>query len=185
MSTPAQLRQGIARARADLLAALSVEGATVGADAAALIEDRIVTKGEKADGSRFSPYSTKGVPAYLYFGRSRNAAGEAAVRRKATARQPVSYKEFRQLNGLNTGVKNFQFTGEMWQGFGVKSVRPVRPGVVVVTLGGKNARTAELLGYHSAREGAELTALSKQELQMIETAINQRLINLVNRALNV
>ena len=180
---PAQLRQSIANARRDLLSALSVEGATVGADAAALVEQRIVSKGENKDGGKLSPYSTKTVPAYLYFGRSRNAAGEAAVRKKAKERQGVSYRDFRQFNGLNTNVKNLQFTGEMWQGFGVTAVRQLRPGVVQVTIGGKNSRTASLLGYHSTREGTEITAPSDEEIRMITEGMNKRLVQIIQRNL--
>lgn len=181
--SPAEIRQRVAAARRDLLAALSIEGATAGADAAALVEQRIVERGEKAEGGRLSPYSNKGAPAYLYFGRSRNASGEAAVRRKAKARELVSYREFRQLNGLNTNVKNLQFTGEMWQGFGVVSVRPVRPGVVVVTLGGKNARTTTLLGYHNQREATDVTKPSRAEIELITRAMNERLLRIVQRNL--
>lgn len=181
--TPAELRQNIENAKRDLLNALSIEGATVGADTAALVEQRIVSKGENKDGGKLSPYSTKGVPAYLYFGRSRNAGGEAAVRRKAKERQTVSYSEFRQLNGLNTNVKNLQFTGEMWQGFGVTGVREIRFGVVEVTIGGKNARTASLLGYHSDREGTPITEPSKDEVKLVTAAMNKRLIQIIQRNL--
>lgn len=181
--TPTQLRQNIENARRELLGALSVEGATVGADAAALVEQRIVEKGTNKDGVKLSPYSTKEVPAYLYFGRSRNAGGEAAVRRKAKERQPVSYSEFRQLNGLNTNVKSLQFTGEMWQGFGVTAVRQIGTGVVEVTIGGKNARTASLLGYHSTREGTQITEPSADELKLVTAAMNKRLVQIIQRNL--
>lgn len=169
------IQLSIQRVRAQLAAAIQPEVLRAAADAAALVENRIVTKGEKSDGTRLSPYSTNPVPAFFFFNRSRNNAGESAVRRKAKARQPISYKEFRQLNGLNTGHKNLEFTGEMWQGFGVVEARTIRAGVVQVVIGGKNERTRSLLGYHSDRENTEITAPSRQEILLIQDGLNKRL----------
>ena len=106
-----ELRNGLQKAKAQIQSELISEGNVIGADTAALIEDRIVSKGEKAEGGKFSPYSTKPVAAFRYFGRSRNAGGEAAAKRAAKEKKGVSYKDFRQFNGLSTSFKNFQFSG--------------------------------------------------------------------------
>lgn len=174
-------RIGIQRAIAELLAVAEEEGGRVGADTAALVEQRVVSEGKKADGGRFSPYSTKPAPAHLYFGRSRNAGAEQKVRAKAKARQPISYRDFRQINGLNVGQKNFQFTGRMWQGFGVKSVRSVRPGVVEVEIGGKTLRSALLLIKHSEREGIPLSKPSQRELEIVKNGIAARFKAIIER----
>jgi hypothetical protein len=179
-----ELRNGIARAKAEILASLEVEGARVGADAAALVEDRIVTKGEKNTGGNLSPYSTKPVPAFLYFGRSPNQAGDKAVRDRAKKREGVSYREFRALNGLNVSPKNLQFTGEMWQGFGVIGVRKIGEGIVEVEIGGKNPRSSLLLAAHSDRENTRITAPSDRELALIKTGIEQRLKAIIQRNLS-
>ncbi len=181
--TTAQLKQGIQRARQELETALQTEGAKIGLDVAALVENRIVSKGEKRDGSKFSPYSNKPVPAYLYFGRSRNAGGEARTRKAAKDKQGISYRQFREFNGLNTNIKNFQFTGEMWQGFGVKSVRFIRRGVVEIVIGGTNARSTLLLDAHSTRENTELTAPSDKEIQQVVRAIEGRVLTIIQRNL--
>lgn len=181
MSDTSELIQGIRKARTELISNLIPQATITGADAAALVENRIVSKGERADGGKFSPYSTKGVAAFRYFGRSRNAAGERAVRDAAKKKQQVSYQDFRRLNGLNTSVKNFQFTGEMWQGMGVVDVRIISQGVAEVTIGGKNTRTTFLLKVHAEREGASLTENSKSELALITDALNERLSRILNR----
>ncbi len=178
-----QLRQGIANAKAEILANLPEEGGRVGADIAAQVEQRIVSKGETAEGGRLSPYSTKPVPAFLYFGRSRNQAGEAAVRARAKKGEGVSYRDFRALNGLNTSPKNLQFTGEMWEGFGVVSVQSIGYGVVEIEVGGKNARSKLLLNAHSKRENTEITAPSNKELDLVKTGIEVRLKEIVERNL--
>lgn len=177
------LRQGIKKAQDQIIDALQSEGATAGADAAALIENRIVSKGERNDGQKFSPYSTKEVPAFLYFGRSRNGAGEAAVKKAAKEKKGVSYKDFRQFNGLNTSFKNFQFSGEMWQGFGVRGVKLLSSTVVEIEIGGKNSRSNLLFKAHSERENSELTAPSQKELQIISETISERIINILKRNL--
>lgn len=176
-----ELRKGIKKTQDEILSALQSEGARAGADASALVENRIVSKGEKNNGQKFSPYSTKQVPAFLYFGRSRNSAGEAAIKKASKAKEGVSYSEFRRFNGLNTSVKNFQFTGEMWQEFGVKSVQVVSFGVVEVVIGGKNSRSNLLLGAHSKRENSELTEPSKTEIDQIAQAIQERIKRIVNK----
>ena len=176
-----ELRQGIKKAQDQIIGALQSEGATAGADAAALIENRIVSKGERNDGQKFSPYSTKEVPAFLYFGRSRNGAGEAAVKKAAKDKRGVSYSDFRRLNGLNTNVKNFQFTGEMFQGFGVRSVKVLGQGIVEIEIGGKNARSNLLLKAHSEREGSELTQPSQSEVDLVSKGISERIKVIINR----
>jgi hypothetical protein len=182
MSIP-EIRKGIANARREILSSLQSEGAAAGADMAALVENRIVTKGERREGGKLSPYSNKEVPAFFYFGRSRNSGGEAQVRKASKERRGVSYRQFREYNGLNTGVKNLQFTGEMWQGFGLRSVRVIGEGVVEIEIGGKNERSNLLLDAHSRREGTEVTAPSEAEIQAIGRAVSERINSIIERNL--
>lgn len=177
------MRTALQKAKSEIQSSLISEGNVIGADTAALIEDRIVSKGERAEGGKFSPYSTKPVPAFLYFGRSRNAGGEAAVKRAAKEKKGVSYKDFRQFNGLNTSFKNFQFSGELWQGFGVRGVKLVSSTVVEIEIGGKNARSNLLFKAHSERENSELTAPSEKELKIISETVQTRIINILKRNL--
>lgn len=173
------LKIGIQKARAELLEAIAPEALKAAADAAALVENRIVTTGANSQGGRLSPYSTTPVPAFFFLGRSRNNKGEAAIRKKVAKKQPVSYAEFRALNGLNIDKKNLEFTGEMWQGFGVVGATTVSPGIVEVTIGGKNARTKTLLGYHSEREKTNITQPSQAEMAAISAALSDRLIKII------
>lgn len=182
MGSLSDIRNKVQRARSAMLSDFQREALRAGADAAALVENRIVTKGEKENGQKLSAYSTNPVPAFFYFNRSRNNAGETAVRRRAKAKQGISYKEFRQLNGLNTTHKNLEFTGEMWQGFGVKQVTVLRPGVAEVVIGGKNARSESLLGYHSDREQTDITKPSQKEIQAVQRAIAERLAKMIENA---
>ena len=183
MSDITTLRASIQKAKSEIVSSLISEGNVIGADTAALIEDRIVSKGEKAEGGKYSPYSTKPVAAFRYFGRSRNAGGEAAMRRAAKEKRGVSYEDFRRANGLGTSNKNFQFTGEMWQNFGLRGVKMISSTVVEIEIGGKNARSNLLLKAHSERENSELTAPSQKELQIIAETVSERIINIIKRNL--
>lgn len=182
MGSLSEIRSKIQRARAAMLSDFRSEALAAGADAAALVETRIVHTGKKSDGTPLSPYSTKEAPAFFYFNRSRNNAGEKAVRSRAKRRESISYKQFRALNGLNTGNKNLEFTGEMWQGFGVTGVTIIRPGVAEVQIGGKNARTRALLGYHSTAENTDIAEPSAQEVSQVQAAIAERLSKLIQNA---
>lgn len=177
-----ELQDKLRRVTAQITNNLDREILAAGADIAALVEDRVVQTGRDFQGASFSPYSTKEIPAFLYIGRSRNAAGENRIRKAAQKKEMVSYKEFREFNGLRTQKKIFEFTGEMWQGFGVTGVRQERPGVYSVTIGGKNSRTQELIGYHSAREGVEITAPSQQEINIVLRGLQTRIANLIQNA---
>lgn len=180
--TLAELQQKIQRARMALANNMEREALRAGADIAAVVENRVVSTGRNAEGQPFSPYSDKQVPAFWFYGRSRNNSGERKVQAAAKKKQGVSYRQFRQFNGLNTGNKNFEFTGEMWQGFGIKEVRQVRPGVYEVTIGGKNERTRSLLGYHEAREGIDITEPSNQEIRQLQAAIQARINQIIDNA---
>ena len=181
MSDITTLRASLQKAKSEIQSALISDGNVIGADTAALIEDRIVSKGEKAEGGKFSPYSTKPVAAFRYFGRSRNAGGEAAVRKAAKEKKGVSYKDFRQFNGLNTSFKNFQFTGEMWQGMGVIGVKMLSFSIVQIEIGGKNERSKKLFSFHSEREKSNLTDPSKPELDIIGGTVGDRIILIIKR----
>lgn len=146
------------------------------ADLAADIANRVINDGESADGSKFSPYSTKEVPAYFYYGRSRNAAGEAKVKAANKKKEGVSYKDFRGFNGLGTSVKNFSFTNAMWRGFGVKKVE-YSGGVYTVTLGGKTEDSADKIAWMAGQEGRSIIAPNQEEKDRAGKSMAKFIIN--------
>lgn len=180
MSDLNELRARFSGAKSLLLDELEREGLRFGADVSAVVENRVVSTGKNDLGTPFSPYSNKPAPAYLYLGKSRNNRGESAIRQRTKKKQGVSYREFRELNGLNANKKNFEFTGEMWQGFGVLSSRKVAPGIIEVTIGAKNARTSALLTKHEKAEGRSIIKPSPAEIQAAAAGIISRLKKAAN-----
>lgn len=139
-------------------------------DLVADIANRVIEQGKGADDQPFTPYSTKPVPAFLYYGRSRNQSGESRVRAAAKKKQGVSYRDFRQFNGLPVARKNFSFNNEMWRHFGVKSVRR-RGGVVTTTIGGQNAQAANKIQWLSDQERRSIIAPTARELVRVQSNI--------------
>lgn len=160
---------------------ITVEAAKAGDDMAALITNRVVQTGKSATGAPFSPYSTVPVPAFLYFGKSRSGAGEARVRAKAKKREKISYRDFRVLNNLNPAPKNFEFTGEMWRGFGVVKTVKTANGASV-TIGGRTPASDRKLDLNSRQEKKDIIEPSKQEIQIVTANLERWLENLIQIA---
>lgn len=147
----------------------------VAADLAADIANRVIDTGESSDGSKFSAYSTKEVPAFFYYGRSRNAAGEAKVKAANKKRQGVSYSQFRGFNGLGQ-TKNFSFTNQLWSGFGVKKV-DYSSGTYTITVGGKTKDSQDKIGWMNGQEGKSIIAPNKAELERAKKVLTDFFIN--------
>jgi hypothetical protein len=145
------------------------------ADMAADIANRVINKGVAGDGKSFGGYSDKGVPAYLYFGRSVNASGEARVRAAAKKREMVSYRDFRVFNSRPVAFKNFSFTNDMWRGFGVLGVKTLARGVYEAELGGGTEDSEFRIAVNSAREKKSIIAPTVDELNAFYDSLYQHI----------
>ena len=177
--TIAELSQRIDRAVQRLDNEIEAQAAKAGADLVALITLRVVQSGKSADGAPFSPYSTTELPAFFYFNRSRSAGAESKVRAKAKKKEPISYREFRQINNLNPAPKNFEFTGEMWRNFGVLRVQRT-PAGATLTIGGRTPAAAEKIDWNSEREKRSIIQPSPQEIETITANLKRWAQSIVN-----
>lgn len=148
------------------LRSLSDDVAREGADLCAAIADRVINDGEGASGSKFSPYSTKKVPAFWYIGRSLNAGGENKVRAAAKKKDGVSYKDFREFNNRPTDKKNFSLSNDMWRNFGVLKVEKTGDAYLLV-IGGKTKGAQDKIDWMSGQEGRSIIAAAKDELKRL------------------
>lgn len=152
-------------------------------DLAALVSDRVIQDGENYLGGSFKPYSTKTVAAFRFWGKSRTQAAERKVRERSRARGAMSYTEFRNINNLNTGKKNFEFTGEMWRKFGpVKTVK--QEGGFKTSIGGTTEDAQRKIDENSAAEGYSIIEANDEEREVSEEGAAQWLIFNSNRILN-
>mgnify|MGYP001025859369 CR=1 FL=1 len=161
----------IERRLLNLSSDITSEGANLCAD----IADRVINDGRGADGGKFSPYSTKEVPAFWYIGRSLNAGGEAKVKAAAKKKEGVSYKDFREFNNRPTDKKNFSFSNDMWRGFGVKEVK-YSGGVYTLEIGGQNAESQDKIDWMSGQEGRSIIAPSKVELKRVLDSLTRKIL---------
>ena len=159
-----RLTRGLQRLDSELEAQVS----KAGADLVALVTNRVIQEGKNANGDSFSPYSDTEIPAFFYFNKSRNASGEAAVRKKAKGKEKISYKEFRGLNNLNESPKNFEFTGETFRNFSVLKIERTATGARV-EIGGKTKASEDKITWNSEKEGVSIIKPSAQEIQIVKT----------------
>jgi hypothetical protein len=145
-------------------------------DLAQAVAHRVIEEGRDYEGAKFSPYSDEPLPAFFYFNRSANRAGEAKVRAAAKEKRGVSYRAFRAFNNRPTDIKNFSFTNQMWGGFGVVEVGGTG-GLLTVTLGSKNPEAAKKIAHNSEREGKSIIRPSLEEIERFALAVAAKILS--------
>ena len=142
------------------------------------IADRVIETGQTADGGKFTPYSERPALAFLYFGQSVNAGGEAKVRKAAKEGRPVSSKQFREFNNRPTAFKNFSFTNQMWGSFGPIRIYASGP-IATLEIGMRNDEAAQKLADNNRREGRNITEPSAAELAKFKLKITAQIAVLI------
>lgn len=172
-----------------------VQYATV--DAAALITNRVINKQISDKGTKFSRYSRK--PMLTSGNTQKSKRVWRAMASSRTKRRQLNwvtiksggknvhlfelkggYSQLRKLEGFSNTYKSFEFTGQMWRGFGVKRKSRTNTGMKVV-LGGRTAESQKLIDINSKREGMPIIGLTKQEIQILEKAIDSKVIELLKK----
>lgn len=153
------------------------------ADLVALITNRVVQKGEDHTGSKFKAYSTKQVAAFRFLGKGRNKGADAKVKKIIKSKGGLSYAGFRQLNNLNTNVKNFEFTGSMWRKFGVVK-KTEAFNVFVISMGGTTGDSQDKIDSNSNREGISIIEASFIEQDIVRDTAGEWLEETIKRILN-
>lgn len=152
-------------------------------DLAALVAKRVIETGTNYKGGKFSPYSSNQIPAYKFWGKSRNQTAERKVRNLSKARGALSYGEFRELNNLLTRNKNFEFFGEMWKKFGVVSYTN-SGGRFKVVIGGQTDSAQRKIDENSDREGISIIEANEQEIALMQATTQAWLEQQADRILN-
>jgi len=140
-------------------------------DLVALITNRVTIEGKDSKGNKFSDYSDKEVAAANFIDKSRTQSANKKVKELAKAQGALSYKGFRKLNGLKVDKKNFEFTGGMWQGFGVLRVSGTASDYRI-TMGGKTPDVAKKIAENSYAENVNIIAPSDKEIEMVKDTLS-------------
>lgn len=172
-----------------------------------LIIIRLENLGEDGTGKKLGNYSTNPLPTFFYLHKSKGTKGadsavEALIKQKKKAEgenfKGISYKEFRQANGLETNFVNLSFTGETLGDIAVLS--SIAEGFVVTTTVGSNAAhskqkfkadgtvngsitTAKVLDYLGLRYGENILALTTEEQAKLAISYDIELQKLINKYL--
>jgi len=89
-----------------------------------------------------------------------------------------AYANYRRKSGRTSNQKVFNFTGELWRNFGV-----TRADFNGFEIGGYNQYAADLFGWLSEKEGAQINKPSETEIQAAKDFLKQRLKETLNRYL--
>jgi len=162
-----------------------------------MIENRVRVQGKNWRGGNFKPYSTKPILSSGTTAKSK-AVGRTLASSKSKRRQlewrtvehkgrkvrlfivPGGYKQIRQIEGLQTGHKDFWFTTQMWRGFGVKRVQKTK-NQVTVRLGGTNQESQDKIDANSEREGVNIINISDSELKDLAKMVDKEIQRYINK----
>ncbi len=166
--------------------------AALGSTALALLSNRIIKTGTAADGSKFSPYSTRPLiirpESWSNKGNLSKAYKEATYFRKddkTYAVLPGGYRRQRELDGnRQVAHKSFLYTGNMWQDVGVIGTVGDGNGKFTTTIAARGDKYDEILANHEKREGKMLLDISKKEEEELTEILDKYITNIVNRSLN-
>jgi hypothetical protein len=146
----------------------------IGSDAIAVIKTRIQQRGESADGSRFPGYSTKEVPSFFFEGKGKrklkkDSFGETILQQNDF----LSYKQWREENGLQTDYVDMTFTGEMMRSLKIIEQGNTPDGYAVKIAGGTEEGDQKF-DWNSKRYG-DVLRVSKEEEEIFAQTLDSEL----------
>ena len=166
-------------------------------DAVFKIHNRVVRTQKNYLGGSFSAYSTRPILTTGITEKSarirRAVAGSKAARKKLdwvtikAGGKNVSlfelkggYAQMRRLEGFGNRNKSFEFTTQMWRGFGVKRTRKT-PNEIIITLGGRNLESQKKIDVNSQREGINIINISDKELKELAVITDKEIQKYINK----
>jgi len=151
------------------------------------IGDRIQERGLDSQNNSLqygsgTPYSEKDIPAFFYKNaETLNAGASKYVDDQIEDGEGISYKDWREANNLQTDHVDLTFTGNMWKGIGLTSVKTGQ-NVAIVTVGAKNNEVEEKMFFNSVRYG-DILQPTQDEIDTLTLVVDTRLQNLANKLL--
>ena len=177
MSGLRNLVNQIRAAQDDILKSRETVAVQIASNLLAQVENRIIQKGEDADGQKFPGYSTTQVPKFWFYGTGRTRSFDDKVKKEPG--NTLSYERARVLDNLQVGHVDFFRTGEMWHHTGVEITKRLFA-FTQVSIRGKTKEARDKIGWNSDRYGGYILKPQKDE---IEAARKAYLIDRRNRIL--
>ena len=165
----------------------------IGEDALVMIRQRILTSGINAEGAKYAPYSNKpmlsGCKNFIQAADCEKLVGSKDKRRNlkwATIQRngknyrlfyiPGGYKQFRELQGRQTGFVDFSFSGDMWRDITIVS-NTSEHNAGKVKIGAKREENDEKLAGNTKRRG-DILKLSTEEIDDLSKTYELELIQI-------
>ncbi len=148
------------------------------------VKQRILSTGTAADGSKFKAYSTKDFPSY-FFTKPATKTGERGTREstKEQIRKQIkagdkfmSYADYRQMLGYQTGHKDFMRSGQFMANFNVVE-RGIDEKGYYSWFGFTLAQFSKEYDGHVRFEAKEIFEPSDGELDMIADLLTEWVID--------
>jgi len=169
----------------------------VAKSALTIIKNRIFNDGLNAKGSTLGKYSDNQVPFFFtkngkklapYSSGAISGGAESSITAlKKQGVKTLSYKEWRELNGLQTKFVDLKFTGSMWKDIDVIS-NDVKGLNVVTIVSAKDTATrkgglttSDVMSFNAERFG-DFMAVSKEEENRLALIYDAELQLLINQA---
>jgi len=144
-------------------------------DMIANVNDRLLNKGENSEGVKFPLYSETQLGEFISTANIYNSNKPSAIKKR---KKDTSYKATRILAGLPVDKRTHSFTGAMLQ-----SIRPVvvenNTERTIVEIKSSNPELQKILNYNSNRMKTNLMEPSKEEIELITDANQERLNRII------
>lgn len=145
-------------------------------DSLALVKRRVINTGKDSEGGSFGRYSKAVVPFFYYYGKETNRSNKQAVEDlKKKYGFFASYRDWRDVNNLQTEFINFSFTNRMWNSL-VPVVLVDNKDRSVVGIQAKTSNEEDKVKFQNARFG-DILALSKDERDLLKQINEQRILD--------
>jgi len=153
------------------------------------IQDRIQERGLDGQNAPLkfeggTPYSEKDIPAFFYKSPKTEklvASADKYIDEQIDAGEGISYKDWRNANNLQTDHVDLTFTGNMWKGIGLTSVKSGQ-NIAIVTVSSKDNESEDKLFFNSARYG-DILQPNQDEIDDLSIIVDTRLQTLANQYL--
>lgn len=155
-------------------------------DGAAMVKDRILNTGVKADGTSLGDYSTNPLPVFFFKDKELNKSGENFYLSRKKKGEGISYKEWREANNRPTDHVTLSFSGETLRDVGVTK-NLVSGTRVTTSIGPKNTKvrangdtTEKITDEYLGPRYGNFMAPNDQEIDKLKKYLESQVIKLFN-----
>lgn len=157
-------------------------------NASAIVKNRLLNSGTKADGSTLGKYSEHELPAFFFKDKALNGSGRKLYEDSKKEGKGISYKQWREANNRPTDHVTLSFSGDTLRDIGVVKVE-AQAGVVNTTVGPKNTiahangvSTETITDDYLGNQYGNFMQPSEEEIKTLTAAAEAAFLKLINES---